>query len=158
MKSEEMIRVPTLDIEAIKEILPHRYPFLLVDRITDIEPGKRAVGIKNVTANEQFFQGHFPERAIMPGVLLIEVMAQVGGIMILALPEHRGKLAYIASVENAKFRRPIVPGDTLVAVADLQRIIGTMGKVKCSLKVGEETAVEATIMFALVPNRDGKKA
>lgn len=142
----------TLEIEAIKEILPHRYPFLLVDRITELEPGKRAVGIKNVTANEPFFQGHFPERAIMPGVLLIEVMAQVGGIMILALPEHRGKLAYIASVEGAKFRRPIVPGDTLTAEVELLRIIGTMGKVKCRLRVGEEAAVEAVIMFALVPN------
>jgi 3-hydroxyacyl-[acyl-carrier-protein] dehydratase len=144
--------VSTLDIEAIKEILPHRYPFLLVDRVTELEPGKRAIGIKNVTANEPFFQGHFPERAIMPGVLLIEVMAQVGGIMILALPEHRGKLAYIASVEGAKFRRPIVPGDTLTAEVELLRIIGTMGKVKCRLRVGEEAAVEAVIMFALVPN------
>ena len=143
--------LPTLDIEAIKEILPHRYPFLLVDRITELEPGKRAVGIKNVTANEPFFQGHFPERAIMPGVLLIEVMAQVGGVMILALPEHRGKLAFLAAVDNVKFRRPIVPGDTLTAEAELQRIIGTMGKVKCSMRVGDEAAVEATIMFALVP-------
>ena len=148
--------MPTLDIDAIREILPHRYPFLLVDRITEIEPGKRAVGIKNVTANEPFFQGHFPERAIMPGVLLIEVMAQVGGVMILSLPEHRGKLAYIASVDNAKFRRPIVPGDTLTVEVELQRILGTMGKVRCSLRVGDEAAVEATIMFALVPG--GKPA
>ncbi len=146
--------LPILDIEAIKEILPHRYPFLLVDRITELEPGKRAVGIKNVTFNEPFFQGHFPERAIMPGVLLIEVMAQVGGVMILALPEHRGKLAFLASVDNVKFRRPIVPGDTLIAEAELQRIIGTMGKVRCSLRVGDEAAVEATIMFALVPSSE----
>ena len=143
--------LPTLDIEAIKEILPHRYPFLLVDRITELEPGRRAVGIKNVTANEPFFQGHFPERAIMPGVLLIEAMAQVGGVMILALPEHRGKLAFLASIDGVKFRRPIVPGDTLTTEAELQRIIGTMGKVRCTMRVGAEAAVEATIMFALVP-------
>jgi 3-hydroxyacyl-[acyl-carrier-protein] dehydratase len=143
--------VSILDIGAIKEILPHRYPFLLVDRIIELEPGKRAVGIKNVTANEPFFQGHFPERAIMPGVLLIEVMAQVGGIMILSLPEHRGKLAYIATIESAKFRRPIVPGDTLTAEVELVRIMGTMGKVRCRLRVGTEAAVEAVIMFALVP-------
>ena len=146
--------LPTLDIEAIKEILPHRYPFLLVDRITEIEPGKRAVGIKNVTANEPFFQGHFPERAIMPGVLLIEAMAQVGGVMILALPEHRGKLAYLASIDGVKFRRPIVPGDTLTTEVELQRIMGTMGKVRCIMRVGEEAAVEATIMFALVPGTE----
>lgn len=143
-----------LDIDAIKEILPHRYPFLLVDRIVELEPGRRAVGIKNVTANEPFFQGHFPQRAIMPGVLLVEVMAQVGGVMILSLPEHRGKLAYIATVEGAKFRRPIVPGDTLTATVELLRIKGTMGKVKCTLHVGQESAVEAVIMFALVSAAD----
>jgi 3-hydroxyacyl-[acyl-carrier-protein] dehydratase len=143
--------VSILDIGAIKEILPHRYPFLLVDRIIELEPGKRAVGIKNVTANEPFFKWHLPERAIMPGVLLIEVMAQVGGIMILSLPEHRGKLAYIATIESAKFRRPIVPGDTLTAEVELVRIMGTMGKVRCRLRVGTEAAVEAVIMFALVP-------
>jgi 3-hydroxyacyl-[acyl-carrier-protein] dehydratase len=146
--------VSILDIDDIKQILPHRYPFLLVDRIIELEPGKRAVGIKNVTANEPFFQGHFPQRAIMPGVLLIEVMAQVGGVMILALPQHRGKLAYIATVEGAKFRRPIIPGDTLIATAEIMRIKGTMGKVKCSLHVGNETAVESVIMFALVPADD----
>jgi 3-hydroxyacyl-[acyl-carrier-protein] dehydratase len=146
--------VTNLDIEQIKQILPHRFPFLLVDRITEMEPGKRAIGIKNVTANEPFFQGHFPERAIMPGVLLIEVMAQVGGVMILALPEHRGKLAYLASVEGVRFRRPVVPGDTLTVYTEVQRIIGTMGKVKCKLTAGEEPVVEAVIMFALVPSEN----
>ena len=142
--------MPELDIEAIKQILPHRYPFLLVDRILTLEPGKRAVGLKNVTANEPFFQGHFPQRAIMPGVLIIEIMAQVGGVMILSVGEHQGKLAYIGTVDNAKFRRPVVPGDTLEVEVELLRLRGNMGKVKCVARVGGEEAAEAEIMFALV--------
>lgn len=139
-----------LDIEAIKQILPHRYPFLLVDRILALEPGKRAVGLKNITANEPFFQGHFPQRSIMPGVLIIEIMAQVGGVMILSVEEHQGKLAYIGTVDNAKFRRPVVPGDTLEVEVELLRLRGNMGKVKCVARVGGEEAAEAEIMFALV--------
>ncbi len=142
--------MPELDIEAIKQILPHRYPFLLVDRILTLDPGKRAVGLKNVTANEPFFQGHFPQRSIMPGVLIIEVMAQIGGVMILSVEEHQGKLAYIGTVDNAKFRRPIVPGDTLEVEVELLRLRGNMGKVKCTARVGGEEAAEAEIMFALV--------
>ena len=142
--------MPELDIEAIKQILPHRYPFLLVDRILTLEPGKRAVGLKNVTANEPFFQGHFPQRSIMPGVLIIEIMAQVGGVMILSLEEHQGKLAYIGTVDNAKFRRPVVPGDTLEVEVELLRLRGNAGKVKCVARVGGEEAAEAEIMFALV--------
>jgi len=142
--------LPVFDIEAIKEILPHRYPFLLVDRILELVPGKRAVGLKNVTVNEPFFQGHFPQRAIMPGVLVIEIMAQVGGVMILAVEEHKGKLAYIGTVDNAKFRKPIVPGDTLEVTVELLRLRGNMGKVRCVARVGGEEAAEADIMFALV--------
>ncbi len=142
--------MPELDIEAIKQILPHRYPFLLVDRILTLEPGKRAVGLKNVTANEPFFQGHFPQRSIMPGVLIIEIMAQVGGVMILSVEEHQGKLAYIGTVDNAKFRRPVVPGDTLEVEVELLRLRGNAGKVKCVARVGGEEAAEAEIMFALV--------
>ena len=139
-----------LDIEAIKEILPHRFPFLLVDRILQLDPGKRAVGLKNITVNEPFFQGHFPQRSIMPGVLIIEIMAQVGGVMILSVDEHKGKLAYIGTVDNAKFRRPVVPGDTLEVEVELLRLRGNMGKVKCVARVGSEEAAEAEIMFALV--------
>jgi len=142
--------LPELDIEAIKQILPHRYPFLLVDRILTLEPGKRAVGLKNVTVNEPFFQGHFPQRSIMPGVMIIEVMAQVGGVMILSVGEHQGKLAYIGTVDNAKFRRPVVPGDTLEVEVELLRLRGNAGKVKCVARVGGEEAAEAEIMFALV--------
>ncbi len=143
--------MPVLEIEAIKEILPHRFPFLLVDRILELEPGKRAVGIKNVTANEPFFQGHFPQRAIMPGVLIIEALAQVGGIMILSVEEHRGKLAYLGTVDGVKFRRPVVPGDTLEIETELLRIRGNMGRVRCATRVSGQDVAEAEIMFALVP-------
>lgn len=139
-----------LDIEAIKQILPHRYPFLLVDRILALDPGKRAIGRKNVTFNEPFFQGHFPQRAIMPGVMIIEVMAQIGGVMILSMGEHQGKLAYLGTVDNAKFRKPVVPGDTLDVEVELLRLRGNMGKVKCIARVGGEEVAEAEIMFALV--------
>lgn len=142
--------MPILEIETIRELLPHRYPFLLVDRILEIETGKRAVGIKNVTVNEEFFQGHFPQRPIMPGVLIIEAMAQVGGVMILSMEEHKGKMAYLATIENAKFRRPVVPGDTLTSETVLLRARGNMGKVQCTARVGDQIAAEATIMFALV--------
>lgn len=142
--------MPVLEIDAIKEILPHRYPFLLVDRILELEPGKRAVGIKNVTANEPFFQGHFPQRAVMPGVLIIEAMAQVGGVMILSVEEHRGKLAYLGTVNGVKFRRPIVPGDTLELETELLRIRSNMGKVRCTARVGGQEVAAAEIMFALV--------
>ncbi len=141
--------MPILEIEAIRELLPHRYPFLLVDRILEIDPGKRAVGIKNVTINEEFFQGHFPNRPIMPGVLIVEAMAQVGGIMILSMEEHRHKFAYLATVENAKFRRPVVPGDTLVSETVLLRARGSMGKVQCTARVGDQVVAEAMLMFAL---------
>ncbi len=142
--------MPILEIDAIRELLPHRYPFLLVDRILEIETGKRAVGIKNVTINEEFFQGHFPSRPIMPGVLIIEAMAQVGGIMILSMEEHRHKMAYLATIENAKFRRPVVPGDTLTSETVLLRARANMGKVQCTARVGDQIVAEATILFALV--------
>jgi len=143
--------LPVLEIEEIKSILPHRYPFLLVDRILELEPGRRAVGLKNVTANEPFFQGHFPQRAIMPGVLIIEAMAQVGGIMVLSLPEHKGKMAYLGTVSEAKFRRPVVPGDALTLESEVLRIRGNTGKVRCTARVNGEPAAEAQILFALVP-------
>ena len=143
--------MPVLEIEEIKSILPHRYPFLLVDRVLELEPGRRAVGVKNVTANEPFFQGHFPQRAIMPGVLIIEAMAQIGGIMVLSLPEHKGKMAYLGTISEAKFRRPVVPGDTLTLEAEVLRIRGNTGKVRCTARVGGEPAAEAEILFALVP-------
>jgi 3-hydroxyacyl-[acyl-carrier-protein] dehydratase len=146
----EEIILPTLDIDEIKKILPHRYPFLLVDRIIDYETGKRSVGIKNVSVNEEFFQGHFPAKPIMPGVLIVEAMAQVGGVMILTMEEHKGKAAYLATVESAKFRRPVTPGDTLETEAILLRARGSVGKVQCTARVGDQVVAEALLMFALV--------
>jgi 3-hydroxyacyl-[acyl-carrier-protein] dehydratase len=139
-----------LDLEAIKQILPHRYPFLLLDRIVELEPGRRAVGVKAVTTNEPFFQGHFPSRAIMPGVLVVEAMAQVAGVMMLAVPENRGKLAYIGAIEKARFRQPVIPGDLLISETELVKSRGEMGKVRCVGHVRDHLVAEAEIMFALV--------
>lgn len=139
-----------LDIEAIRELLPHRYPFLLVDRILEVEPGKFAVGVKNVTANEEFFQGHFPGYSVMPGVLIIEAMAQVGGVMMNTMEEHKGKVALLATIDKAKFRKPVVPGDTLTTTVQVIRARGNTWRVGSVAKVGGQVVAEAEIMFALV--------
>jgi 3-hydroxyacyl-[acyl-carrier-protein] dehydratase len=136
-------------VDQIRELLPHRYPFLLVDRILELEPGKRVVGIKNVTVNEPFFQGHFPQKPIMPGVLLIEAMAQVGGVLVLSIPENKGKMAYLTGIDKARFRRLVVPGDQLrIEITILQTRLG-VGKVKARAEVDGKTAVEAELMYAL---------
>jgi len=140
-----------LKIDQIREILPHRYPFLLVDRITELEPGKRAVGIKSVSANEEFFQGHFPQFPIMPGVLIIEAMAQVGGVILLAMEEYKGKLAIFAGVDKAKFRQSVFPGDQLVTEAEIVRLWPSMGVgiVKTVCRVDGKVVAEAEMKFAL---------
>ena len=147
--AQEVKSEPVMNIEDIRQILPHRYPFLLVDRILEIEAGKSALGIKNVTANEQFFQGHFPDQAIMPGVLLIEAMAQLGGVMMLALPQHRGKLALIGGVNKARFRKPVVPGDTLYLHSEVLKVRGDIGWVNVHADVDGQVVAEAEILFAL---------
>src|ERR1044071_2901131 len=119
-----------LDIEEIRSVLPHRYPMLLVDRILEIETGKRAVGLKNVTINEDFFNGHFPGQAMMPGVLILEAMAQVGGVLMLSLPDHEHRLAVIGGIENVRFRKPVVPGDSLVTEVEVISVRSSFGKVK----------------------------
>lgn len=135
----------------IMNILPHRYPFLLVDRIIELEPGERAVGIKNVTANEPQFTGHWPGNPVMPGVLILEAMAQVGGIMLLtALGESAaGQLAMFGGVDGARFRRPVIPGDQMRFEVELIRRKGPIGKVRAVALVDGQVAAEAELMFAL---------
>jgi 3-hydroxyacyl-[acyl-carrier-protein] dehydratase len=138
----------------IKNIIPHRYPFLLVDKILEVEPGKRAVGIKNVTANEPFFQGHFPDYPVMPGVLLVEAMAQTACVAGLMLEENKGKLGMFAGIDSMKFKRQVVPGDTLKLEAEFLVFKMGMGKVKVRATVDEQVAAEGEIKFALVdPNK-----
>ena len=151
-KEELDIKGKTLDITMIQKILPHRYPFLLVDRITEVTD-KRVVGIKNVTINEPFFQGHFPGRPIMPGVLIIEAMAQVGGVGALNIKENLGKLAFFLSIKEAKFRKPVVPGDQLVMEVDILKTKLSIMQARGVAKVNGEVVTEAEFMFAFVtPN------
>jgi 3-hydroxyacyl-[acyl-carrier-protein] dehydratase len=133
----------------IQQIIPHRYPFLLIDRILEIEPLKRAVGIKNVTINEPFFVGHFPGKPVMPGVLILEAMAQVGGVAMLYPEENRGKLAFFAGMDRVKFRRPVVPGDQLRMTAEIIKVRGTMGKLWAEAYVDGQLVAEAEFLFAL---------
>lgn len=136
-----------MDYNAICNILPHRYPFLLVDRIVELEPGKRCVGIKSVTANEEFFQGHFPGQPVMPGVLILESMAQVAGLLTLVSRNTPGALSYFAAIERARFRRPVQPGDQLVTEAELLVLRGALCKVNVVCRVDGEVAVEADYTF-----------
>ena len=140
-----------LDINEIKKILPHRYPMLLVDRILEVEPMKRAVGIKNITANEMQFLGHFPNEPIMPGVLLIEAMAQVGGVAMLYPEENRGKIAVFAKIDNVRFRKQVVPGDQVETTAEVTKIMrGNMGIIHCEGKVDGKVACECDCTFAIM--------
>ena len=138
-----------LTIQEIKEILPHRYPFLLVDKIIELEPGKKAIGIKNVTANEPFFQGHFPEYPIMPGVLIVEALAQTAGIAVAVLEENKGKLGVFASIEAIKFKYQVQPGDVLRLETEI--LITKMGVTKAKVKatVDGKVAAEGEIKLAM---------
>ncbi|EKO1914245.1 3-hydroxyacyl-ACP dehydratase FabZ [Clostridium botulinum] len=138
-----------LDINEIKKIIPHRYPFLLIDKITELEEGKSAVGYKNVTANEYFFNGHFPEEPVMPGVLIIEALAQVGAVVILSKEEFKGKIAYFGGINKAKFRKKVVPGDVLKLSIDLTKIKGVAGVGKAVATVDGKVAAEAELLFVI---------
>lgn len=144
-----------LDTLAIREILPHRYPFLLVDRVIEMTPGERAVGVKNVTANEEFFQGHFPDYPVMPGVLIVEAMAQVGGVALLSLEEHKGKMALFAGINNVRFRRQVKPGDVLHMEVELGSFRRGIGTGTATATVDGEVACRGELMFALVPDPTG---
>jgi len=147
--NEKKIYTPPLDVEAIQEIIPHRNPFLLIDRVEEIKDDLVIKGYKNVTANEPFFLGHFPGKPIMPGVLIVEAMAQLGAVYILAKPENQGRLAYFMTIDNAKFRRPVIPGDRLELELTIVKMRKSVGKVHGEAKVKDQTVAEADISFAL---------
>ncbi|MRH43944.1 3-hydroxyacyl-ACP dehydratase FabZ [Aquibacillus halophilus] len=136
------------DIQKIKETIPHRYPFLLVDEITELED-KRVVGKKNVTINEPFFQGHFPDYPVMPGVLIVEALAQVGAVAILNKEENKGKIGFLAGIDKCRFKRQVKPGDQLRLEVEIIRLKGPIGKGKAIATVDGELACEAEIMFAV---------
>jgi len=143
--------MPSLEIDAILKALPHRYPFLLVDRILDYEKEKRIIGIKNVTFNEPFFQGHFPGRPIMPGVLIVEAMAQLGGVLLLQEHELREKgLVYLVGIDNAKFRKTVIPGDQLRIVVDVLRFKFKICKMRGEAYVNETLVAEAEFLTSIV--------
>ncbi|ADQ05271.1 beta-hydroxyacyl-(acyl-carrier-protein) dehydratase FabZ [Caldicellulosiruptor owensensis OL] len=136
-------------IEKILEVLPHRYPFLLVDKIVEVEEGKRAKGIKNVTINEPFFQGHFPGNPVMPGVLIVEAMAQVGAVAMLFKEEFKGKTPFFAGIDKVRFKRVVKPGDVLVIETELISLKGSIGKAKASAYVDGEVVCEGELLFAM---------
>jgi 3-hydroxyacyl-[acyl-carrier-protein] dehydratase len=138
------------DIEDILEILPHRYPFLLVDRVVELEEEKRVVALKNVTYNENFFQGHYPEKPIMPGVLIIEALAQTGGFLMLNITDKDSEtLPYFAGIDKAKFRKPVVPGDQLKLSCEVIKLKGRVAKVRAEAFVGDDLVAEGRLLFAM---------
>lgn len=138
-----------MGIKEIREILPHRYPFLLVDRIEEIEEGKSVRGYKNVSANEQFFQGHFPQEPVMPGVLILEAIAQVGAVALLSKEEFKGKIPLFAGADKVRFRQKVVPGDKLELSCEIIKLRGPIGVGKGIAKVDGKKVCEAEIMFAI---------
>lgn len=142
-----------LNIQEIQELLPHRYPFLMLDRVLEYSDAI-AIGIKNVSANEPYFQGHFPNRPIMPGVLIVEAMAQLGGIIMLKKTNGQGKLTLFAGIDKIRFRKVVVPGDQLVLKAELLKVHANIGKVRASAHVDDELVTEGQLLFSLVDKED----
>ena len=138
-----------LDIDAIKKIIPHRHPFLLIDRIDELVVGERAAGIKNVTANEPFFPGHFPDYPVMPGVLIVEALAQVGAVALLSVEENKGKIAFFAGIDKVRFKRQVRPGDTLHLEVRITRSRGLIGFGEALAQVDGEIACSGELMFAI---------
>ena len=139
----------SLGITEIEAILPHRHPFLLIDRIDELEPGMRAVGVKAVTFHEEFFAGHFPGEPVMPGVLILEALAQVGAVAILSVEENKGKTAFFGGVDNVRFRRKVVPGDVLTLTCEIIRTRGNVGVGTALASVNGERAVTAEMTFVI---------
>lgn len=138
-----------LNQEQIKEIIPHRDPFLLIDEVLELEPGVRAVALKHIKEDEDWFRGHFPGHPIQPGVLMIEMLAQTGAVSVLSLPENKGKIAVFAGIDKARFKQPVMPGDTLKLEVEIIKIRGPLGIGKAVATVGGKKAVTAEIMFAI---------
>ncbi|MGE5546404.1 MAG: 3-hydroxyacyl-ACP dehydratase FabZ [Solirubrobacterales bacterium] len=150
----ETERSKVIDINRIMQMIPHRYPFLMVDKVIDVVPDQSAVGVKNVTINEPFFQGHFPQRPVMPGVLIIEAMAQTAAVLVVETlgPSAEGKLVYFMSVEEARFRKPVGPGDTLMIHVSKERSRGNVWKFRAEAKVGETLMAEAVYAAMIMDN------
>lgn len=140
-----------LNIKEIMNILPHRYPFLMVDRIIELEKGVRVVGIKNVTMNEPFFQGHYPEHPVMPGVMIVEAMAQVSGFMLLDEEDVTKKVPYFTGIDQVKFRKPVTPGDQIRIESEMIKARRAIAKVKCQAFVGDDLVAHGELMFTVVP-------
>ncbi|MFV0559171.1 MAG: 3-hydroxyacyl-ACP dehydratase FabZ [Enterococcus sp.] len=138
-----------MNIQEIKEIIPHRYPFLLIDRIEELEAGERVVAKKNVTVNEQFFQGHFPEEPVMPGVMIVEAMAQAGAVALLSLDQFKGKTAYFGGLDKAKFRKKVTPGDTLYLEVEIIKVRSSAGVGKGIARVDGKKVAEAELTFMI---------
>lgn len=136
-------------VQEIMDIIPHRYPFLLIDTIEELEPGTRALGRKCVSVNEPFFQGHFPGNPVMPGALIIEALAQVGAVAMLSQPDFKGRTAYFAGIDKARFRRKVVPGDVLVLETEIIKVKGPLGIGRAVAKVGDQVAAQAELTFSI---------